>query len=182
MPGGAGARINRLGSSELTGVLAARLGAVRLRVAMGHRQPLDELLPGFVGRPAVEGHQSPRSAGHSGDLRPPLVETHAGNLDSVLPAIDGFFEPMHRHCALPPSKDVCETSCIVAAHRRGSSERTCEGASTECRAPSLRPHERKIIRHAPRVHSGSTHLPQLFHNLSRQSTQVSLLDRTRGGH
>jgi len=35
-----------------------------------------------------------------------LVKTHAGNLDSVLPAIYGFVEPMHRHCALPPSKVV----------------------------------------------------------------------------
>ena len=64
---------------------------------MGERQPLAELSGRFFWCAAIERHRRRRPAGQPCELRSPLAGTDVGNVDSVLPAIDDFFETMRVH-------------------------------------------------------------------------------------
>ena len=64
---------------------------------MREREPLAQLSGRFLWCSAIKRHRRGRTAGKPRKLRAPFAAADAGDLDSVLPAVDGFFEAMFVH-------------------------------------------------------------------------------------
>ena len=57
-------------------------------------QPLAEEMGGFVGRPAVEGHERRGDARNTHDVRAPAIGRDGGDFDLIQASTDGLFEMM----------------------------------------------------------------------------------------
>ena len=64
---------------------------------MRQGEPAAELTGRFPRGVAVKGHRRGGAAGDARDLRAPFTNTDGRDLDSVLPAVDSFFETMQFH-------------------------------------------------------------------------------------
>ena len=74
---------------------------------MIEREPLAEVLDGFIGRTPVERHHQTGPAWRARNLRAKVVRADGGYLDAVRAAIDGFVEALfghggRQHSARPP--------------------------------------------------------------------------------
>src|SRR5688572_3785300 len=130
---------------------------------------MTQLFRGFVRSLSVERHEGGRPSGCSSDLGAVLTDADARNFDVVFAAVDDFVKAMHVLVTRPSRKKIsrCKRRAILAAHRRGSSERSDEGASTQCNSRVSLSRTLKIVRRPPPVHRQSTLLPQLFHRAAR---------------
>src|SRR5215471_9188779 len=112
----------------------ARMSALYLRAAprVIEREPLTQVLDGFVGGPSVERHHRAGSAGGAGDLCAELVCADRRYLDVVFAAIDRLVEALHghggrEHCVDPAGCAQAKGSAKAhphAARRRNPDQRS----------------------------------------------------------
>ena len=66
---------------------------------MGSSQPVAELSGGLIRCGAVERHQGRRAAVQSDQLRPPMIDRDASDLDQISMTVDVLFESLNPHAA-----------------------------------------------------------------------------------
>jgi hypothetical protein len=134
-----GARVN--GIHEVTGSipvwstissasesLKTRDGSANLlRLLCRAREPAAQVVGGFVGRRAVEGHQRAGSARLPGNLRPPAVVAHLRHFDDEGPAVDGLLNADDVHgCLVRTRRRSVRASCNARmTTRKRSRARRC---------------------------------------------------------
>ena len=131
-------------------------------------------------RLAVKRHGGGRPARKARELGAPFVGGDRRDFNLELAAVNDFFEAMHVHDNVEMGCAVSATArCSLAWQRRQSSERTIEGASTECSPTDLsdEPYEKKLW--CRNFNNGSTVLPHVFHTAGGYEVSMTLDDRAR---
>jgi hypothetical protein len=129
--------------------------------AVRQRQPLHELVGGFIRGAPVERHHRRRAPGSAAQLRPPSI-ADGRHLDLVGAPTDGLFVAMNCHVS---SETGCEVRRALSCRRRRRSSEAVREASIHSAPPSPPPPDSRaqVFFDCRDLHRICTGYPQNFH-------------------